>query len=916
MADPYDPMKDPAKHTAPEKTLVDRIIEMALGAGGGIVSLLSGLLAAVLILYSGYVLYDTFATERAAASNAWDLLQFKPEILEDPETPLTAASLKEINEDYRAWLTVYDTNIDYPIVQGPDDLYYASHDIYHRTSLTGAIYLAAANSGDFSDSYNVIYGHHMDNGAMFGGLDHMTGAETGVIISEHDIYDVEFFAIAHTDAYESRIYSVGNRMDDVLAFLRSGGEGGVGVGTTVPYFNESVLTDATKIVALSTCADAYTSGRLVVFGKMTRRMYNIDVTVKKVWDDQQNQDGLRPGSLTVTLSSGETAVLNEANSWTATLTVPKYDDNGEIQYTWTEENVSGYELSGTEYDEESRTTTLTNRHVPEVTSVSVTKVWDDDGNRDGIRPESVTAVLSNGTSVVLSEANGWTATIDNLPAYSNGQAIAYTWTEVPVAGYELTVDGNTLINTHTPETTTLSVRKVWKDKDNQDGIRPESVVANLYGNNEFIGSVTLSEDNQWKASISGLYVNEPVGKPIEYRWEEEPVDGYGLTITTKGKNTTLTNTHQPETVDLTVYKIWDDNNDQDRVRPRSLRVTLSNGRKVTLNEENGWTATITGLPKYKDGQEIEYSWTEARIPGYEQTGYVVNENLTMITNRHETETTVVTVIKVWDDDRNRDGIRPGKLRVTLSNGMTVVLNPENNWTATITGLPMYENGKRIEYTWTEEKVEGYTLTTTVSGTTTTLINTHKPETFELIVRKVWEDDDPSARPSSLNMVLTGSDGKVWMVTLSDANNWEGSVRGLQRYASGKEIKYTWTEPEIPGYELVSVVTKGNTTIFTNKRKTPETPPEEYTLTVYYRYLGGEEAAPTHEETHREGEPYDVESPHIEGYRPIPVRITGTMPGRDVEYTVIYIPIDETIIEYLETPLGLGRVEINIGDCLE
>ena len=75
MAD-HDDLKNPEPHAAPDKTLTDQIIEAALSLGGGAVTLLSGLLAAVLILYSGYVLYDTFATERAASSNAWELLQF------------------------------------------------------------------------------------------------------------------------------------------------------------------------------------------------------------------------------------------------------------------------------------------------------------------------------------------------------------------------------------------------------------------------------------------------------------------------------------------------------------------------------------------------------------------------------------------------------------------------------------------------------------------------------------------------------------------------------------------------------------------------------------------------------------------------------------------------------------------------
>ena len=116
MADPYDPMKDPTKHAAPSKTLMDKVIELALGAGGGTVTLLSGLLAAVLILYSGFVLYDTFSTEQAAAANAWDLLQFKPEIFDDYEVPLSSAGLEDINNNYRAWLTVYDTPIDYPVM--------------------------------------------------------------------------------------------------------------------------------------------------------------------------------------------------------------------------------------------------------------------------------------------------------------------------------------------------------------------------------------------------------------------------------------------------------------------------------------------------------------------------------------------------------------------------------------------------------------------------------------------------------------------------------------------------------------------------------------------------------------------------------------------------------------------------------
>ena len=826
MADPYDPMKDPAKHAAPGKTLVDKVIELALSAGGGAVTLLSGLLAAALIMYSGYVLFDSFATERAASSNAWDLLRFKPEIFDDVEAPLNASGLTDINKDYRAWLTVYDTPIDYPVVQGPNDTYYASRDIYNRVSITGAIYLAAANSPDFSDSYNVIYGHHMANGAMFGALDHMTGSETGVIITDSEIYDVRFFAVATTDAYEHEIYNVGNRMIDVLSFLQSGGEGGVGVGTTVTYFNEEVAADATKVVALSTCADAETSGRLVVFGSMKKRIITVDLTIRKVWDDADDQDGLRPDSLTVTLSNGDTAELSEANGWTATLTVPKYDSRGVIPYTWSEEDVDAYTMTDLAYDEETLTTTLTNSYTPAVTSVSVRKMWSDGDDRDRLRPESVTAVLSNGMRVPLNEENNWTATVGDLPVYDHGTPIAYTWTEEAVSGYELTVDGDTLTNTHSPATTGLSVAKVWNDGGNQDGIRPDTVRMVLYGNDALIGSVTLNEDNGWTDAIDGLFVYE-AGVPIAYRWEEAAVPGYTAAVAVNGTVTTITNTHIPETVDLTVSKIWDDNDNQDGIRPDSLRVTLSNGLAVTLSEANGWSGTVTDQPRYAAGSEIRYTWTEESVAGYTQTGSAVNGYSTVITNRHETDTTVATVIKAWNDDGDRDGVRPASVTVTLSTGEQRVLNAQNNWSATITGLPVNAAGRPITYTWTEEDVAGYTLSSEVSGTTTTLTNTHGAETANLTVTKVWDDngDQDGIRPESIDVTLMANGDAVKTFTLDAGSGWAAVAADQPVNANGKPIDYSWSEQPLEGYSLSTAVT-GNATTLTNTHT-----PEETALTV-------------------------------------------------------------------------------------
>ena len=245
-----------------------------LKIGNGLVSALAGLLAVVLILYSGYVLYDSFATEYGAISESQDLLKYKPVVMADGKASDSDEDLSTINRDYRAWLTVNGSSIDYPVVQGKDDLYYASHDVYGNVSLSGAIYLSGANNPDFSDSYNVIFGHHMDNGAMFGSIDRFTDSEyfhvhqTGTLVTKDKVYELTLFAAATTDAYESRIYSVGDRAADTIAFLTGDRKDDAGVGTNVLVYDPAAAQGATKVVALSTCANANTNGRLVVFGKL------------------------------------------------------------------------------------------------------------------------------------------------------------------------------------------------------------------------------------------------------------------------------------------------------------------------------------------------------------------------------------------------------------------------------------------------------------------------------------------------------------------------------------------------------------------------------------------------------------------------------------------------------------------------
>lgn len=233
----------------------------------GVTTVIGAALALALILCSGLTIYDTLYIE-AEAKEGWDTLQYRPDVIDDANAQLTPSELAAINEDYRGWLTLYDTNIDYPVMQGEDDLYYASHNIYKETSLTGAIYLAAANSPDLSDSYNLIYGHHMDSGAMFGDLDKFLDPEffaanrRAVLVTDTAVYDLTVFALIQTDAYEKTIYEVsGREVAEVLAFAAE---------HALVY--DSSIEVGDKILALSTCSSSATNGRLVLLAAMTERV--------------------------------------------------------------------------------------------------------------------------------------------------------------------------------------------------------------------------------------------------------------------------------------------------------------------------------------------------------------------------------------------------------------------------------------------------------------------------------------------------------------------------------------------------------------------------------------------------------------------------------------------------------------------
>ena len=287
------------------------------------------------------------------------------------------------------------------------------------------------------------------------------------------------------------------------------------------------------------------------------------VSGSKIWKDNDNQDGIRPESVIVILLADGAEVarktVNSDNNWAFSFTnLPKNKDGKEIVYAVSEVAVEGYETSYEGFN-------VINTHVPSETSVSGSKIWNDNNNQDGIRPESITvSLLANGKKVaekIVTAANDWKFSFENLPEFMNGKKVVYTVEEAAVAGYETSYEGFNVINTHVPEKTQVSVLKVWDDQDDIALLRPVSIIVNFFADGVKIDSCVLSAENGWTNTFANLekYAN---GVEIVYTVTEERVEHYDSAIAGNAKDGfVITNTYTfdipeepvPETSDRTLY---------------------------------------------------------------------------------------------------------------------------------------------------------------------------------------------------------------------------------------------------------------------------------------------------------------------------------------------------------------------------
>ena len=215
------------------------------------------IVAALLFLICLYAMIDAYNVY--AGANDSGILKYKPE-------SGNTEKLRELSDDAVAWLTVDDTRIDYPVMQGKTNDDYLNKDPYGEFSLSGSIFLDSRNEKMFSDPYSLVYGHHMEYGAMFGSLDgyadreyfdaHKTGTLTVIKGAE---YKITFFAACKAQATEKVIFDpTESNNQALLAYLKK----------HAIIYDPRGVSAGSKLIALSTCQSAESYERMIVFGTL------------------------------------------------------------------------------------------------------------------------------------------------------------------------------------------------------------------------------------------------------------------------------------------------------------------------------------------------------------------------------------------------------------------------------------------------------------------------------------------------------------------------------------------------------------------------------------------------------------------------------------------------------------------------
>lgn len=171
----------------------------------------------------------------------------------------TNNKLIDINSDYKSWINIPNTVIDYPVVQGKDNEFYLKNNFYKEESISGSIFIDSRNNIN-EDKNLVLYGHNMKNGSMFADInkfkdsDFFKKGEIKIIKNNKEhIYDVFSVFIENSYAIDIKFnFKDNNEFIKYVDFLKE------------KSIYKKEISNYSNIITLYTCSYEFENARTIV----------------------------------------------------------------------------------------------------------------------------------------------------------------------------------------------------------------------------------------------------------------------------------------------------------------------------------------------------------------------------------------------------------------------------------------------------------------------------------------------------------------------------------------------------------------------------------------------------------------------------------------------------------------------------
>ena len=242
----------------------------------GISSFIDGVVTIIIIIILLYGLWGIYGELvpifQATVPNG--VYHYKPDDNETGEIN-RFEELIEKYPDICSWLEIFDTRIDYPVVHSTDNEKYLYTTIEGAFSKAGTIFMDYRNNSMYTDTYSLLYGHHVIDGIMFSDVlkfleeDYFNEHEWGKLWLPENTFNIHLFAVLQADGYDPDYFNPTLYGEEDTKELYNM------IMDKAVHSRDFEFGPDDRIIGLSTCTDTITNGRVILYGFLEEIEYEL-----------------------------------------------------------------------------------------------------------------------------------------------------------------------------------------------------------------------------------------------------------------------------------------------------------------------------------------------------------------------------------------------------------------------------------------------------------------------------------------------------------------------------------------------------------------------------------------------------------------------------------------------------------------